>query len=345
MFGFRSSDGGPISAPVTLLDVAREAGVHTATVSRALSRPELVNEHTLTRVLAAVEALDYHPNLAARRLRTGRTGTIGVVVPDIANPFFGAFIRELQDALRPSGQSVVLADSRHDPTTELDEVAWLRGQADAVILCGSVAPAAQLRVAAGAQPVVLVNRQIRGTRSVVVDQRAVAELSIEHLVGLGHRSIAFVAGPGHFWSSVQRRAGIEALSVRHQLDLHVVEANDATYEAGVDATHAVLASRATAVLTFNDLLAVGLLHGIRVAERRVPDDLSVVGCDGIDLARMVDPPLTTVAAPLPALAAAVVASLTDAAAPVTRRIAPNFVEGGTTKATSRQRRRSTRTTP
>ncbi len=310
--------------------------MHIATVSRALSRPELVNEHTLARVLAAVEALDYHPNLAARRLRTGRTATIGVVVPDIANPFFGAFIRELQDALRITGQAVVLADSRHDAEIELDEVAWLRGQVDAVIVCGSVAPAARLRAAAGTQPVVLLNRQIRGTSSVVVDQRAVADVSIEHLLGLGHRSIVYVAGPAHYWSSVQRRSRIEALAAQHHLDLHLVDTAEATFEAGVGVVDQLRSTPATAVVAFNDLLAVGLVHGLRAAAVAVPTHLSVVGCDGIDLVGMVDPPLTTVAAPLPALAAAVVAAvvalLNDGDQTSARKVAPTLVCGGTTMA-------------
>ena len=311
-------------------DVANRSGVHMATVSRALSRPELVNEQTLARVLAAVDALDYHPNLAARRLCTGRTGTIGVVVPDIANPFFGTFVRELQDALRITEQAVVLADSRHDANIELDQVGWLRGQVDAMLVCGSVSPAARLRSAAGTQPVVLLNRQIRGTSSVVVDQRSVADLSLEHLVGLGHRSVAYVAGPAHYWSSTQRRSRIEALAAAHHLDLHVIETEEATFEAGLGAADQVRATPATAAVAFNDLLAIGVVHGVSAAGVAVPAKLSVVGCDGIDLSRMIDPPLTTVAAPIAALAATAVALLADRDRRSARTISPTLVVGGTT---------------
>jgi DNA-binding LacI/PurR family transcriptional regulator len=328
----RQPASGEAKVAVTLDDVARRAGVHTATVSRALSRPELVNKQTLARVLAAADELDYHPNLAARRLVTGRTGTIGVVVPDIANPFFGGFIRELQDALRLTGQAVTLADSRHDADIELDAVAWLRGQVDAVIVCGSVAPAARLHAAAGTQPVMLLNRQIRGTSSVVVDQRAVAELTIDHLVGLGHRSITYVAGPAHYWSSRQRRAHIEKVAAQHRLDLQVVKTEEATFEAGLAIVEQVRPTPATAVIAFNDLLAVGVVQGLRAASVAVPKDVSVVGCDGIDLARMVDPPLTTVAAPPSELAAAVVALLADAKHGSAQRVAPTLVIGGTTVA-------------
>ncbi len=272
----------------TLADVARHAGVHAATVSRALSRPQMVSAATLARVRTSIDALAYVPNGAARQLAGGRTSRIAVIVPDVSNPFFGALVQAAQRRATDDDELVVLADTDQGPQREVAAVRSLAADVDGIVLCGSVAPVRELRAAAGETPLVSVNRRMRAVPSVVLDQAAVLDLAVDHLRSLGHDRIAFVRGPSAYWSTETRtRRAVEA-GIR---TLGPVEPTDAGGRSVLDA---VLDSGVSGVVAFNDLVAVGLLGAAAERGVPVPGRLSVVGSDDLPLATLVRPALTTV---------------------------------------------------
>ena len=281
------------SQAVTLADVAVEAGVHPSTVSRVLSRPQLIGEPTRTAVHAAIHKLGYTPNRAARQLAGGRIGAIGVLVPDITNPFFAHVVRSVQQGCRRNGLTMLLADTDQREADELSEARALAGSVDGFVVCSPVAATQQWLQVVGTAPLVFVNRRAKGVASVALDQQAIIELGVTHLRAAGHRSIAVVRGPHSYWSSRERDRVVRRLP-----GLVTYGPVRPDFEAGIALATVLMRSNVTGVLAFNDVQALGIVAGYRAAGRSVPRDLSVVGSDDIADAAMSDPPLTTVAAPV-----------------------------------------------
>lgn len=282
---------------VTLRDVARAAGVSTATASRALSAPDLVAPERRELVRRVARELGYRPNRAARELITGRSGHLCLVVPDLENPFFSAVAKAVQARARAAGHAVVVADAEEDPLLEAELVAQLGTQADGVLLCSPRMSGEDLAaLAADGPPVLLVNREGAGLPSVVVDNSDGVRQAVRHLHALGHRRVAYAGGPSGSWSDARRRDGLRA----SDLDVEVVDlgAHAPVFAGGVGAGDLVVASGATAVLAHNDLVALGVIDRLRARGVRVPDDVSVVGFDDVPVATLVTPSLTTVAMPL-----------------------------------------------
>jgi len=254
----------------------------------------MVAAATREAVLAAVEEVGFVPNRAARRLVSGRSDAIGVLVPDITNPYFGAMVQAIQGDARRDGLAVLIADTGADPAEERRALQALSRQVDGLV---AVTPITDL--AAATVPVVAVNRQLRNHASVVVDQDAIAHLALGHLVDLGHRRIAVVRGPAAYWSAMRRDRAVERFAAGAEgCRIDLIGPAPATFEGGRTAYGAVDSSGASAVVAFNDLQATGLLVAAGEAGREVPSSLTVVGSDGLGLAAMTAPPLTTVAAPL-----------------------------------------------
>ena len=281
------------SQAVTLADVAVEAGVHPSTVSRVLSRPQLIGEPTRTAVHAAIHKLGYTPNRAARQLAGGRIGAIGVLVPDITNPFFAHVVRSVQQGCRRNGLTMLLADTDQREADELSEARALAGSVDGFVVCSPVAATQQWLQVVGTAPLVFVNRRANGVASVALDQQAIIELGVTHLRAAGHRSIAVVRGPHSYWSSRERNRVVRRLP-----GLVTYGPVRPDFEAGIALATDLMRSNVTGVLAFNDVQALGIVAGYRAAGRSVPRDLSVVGSDDIADAAMSNPPLTTVAAPV-----------------------------------------------
>jgi LacI family transcriptional regulator, galactose operon repressor len=292
------------SGGVKLADVAREAGVHPSTVSRVLSRPELIGEPTREVVQQAIDRLGYVPNRAARQLAGGRTGTIGVLVPDITNPYFARIVRSVQRCCGSSGRTMLLADTdrRHD--VEQSNARALAPSVDGFIVCTPITATARWSAIAGAKPLVFVNRRAAGVASVVVDQAAIVRLAVDHLRELGHTSIVAVRGPADYWSARQRDRVIRSLD-----GVTAVGSLHPDFDAGVRLAAELLDAGVTGVAAFNDQQALGIVAGVRAAGGSVPADLSVVGSDDIDAAAMSSPTLTTVAAPMQQLGETAFATL------------------------------------
>jgi LacI family transcriptional regulator len=282
----------------TVKDVARAAGVSPATVSRALSSPGKVRPETRDRVRRAAAELGYSPNRAARGLITGRTGNVGLVVPDLANPFFAGVVKGVQSRARDAGYSVFIADSDEDPAVEIDLVRSLGKQVDGLLLCSPRMTADELRSAASGARLVLLNRRVDDIPAVTFDGLGGMRQAVAHLVALGHRRIAYVGGPRTSWSDQDRLAGLTTAVEDAAAVLVEVGNFQPGFAGGVAAADLVLAAGVTAVVAFNDVMAFGLISRFASRPVAVPGGISVVGCDDIAMSTMANPSLTTVAMPM-----------------------------------------------
>lgn len=283
---------------VTIRDVAREAGVSISTVSRALAAPERVAEPTRTLVQATAARLGYRPNRNARGLITGRSGSIGLVVPDLENPFFGSVCKGVQARARAAGYSVFVADTDEDPSAEGEIVHGLIKQVDGVILCSPRTSDDEIRQLAAETPLVLANRSLQGVPSIVFDNAGGTRIVLRHLVALGHRRIAYAGGPLSSWSNGERSgAFLRFGDEREGLELVDLGNFPPRFSGGVQAADLAVASGASAIVAFNDLMALGLIDRLRQRGLATPDDMSVTGFDNVAVATFVRPNLTTVDMP------------------------------------------------
>ncbi|MGC5013401.1 LacI family DNA-binding transcriptional regulator [Streptosporangium sp. DT93] len=279
---------------VTIRDVAHASGVHVSTVSRTFSAPHLVNAETRTRVLAVAEELDYRPNRAARSLKTGRTNNIGLIVPDLANPFFSSLIKAAQAAARRQDYHLFVADTGESPSEEEELILAFSKQVDGIVLCSPRLSNKALEKLSESVSFVLVNRLIRGLTTVVMDVAHGARVAMEHLVELGHRRVALVTGPAGSWTSGEIRRAVTEIP---GLDVVVIGPNPPTEEGGVAAAARVVEAGVTGVLAYNDLVAIGLIEALEPLGVGVPGDVSVIGFDDSTTGRLYRPKLTTVAMP------------------------------------------------
>jgi LacI family transcriptional regulator len=294
--------------PATLRDVAAAAGVHPATASRALNLDTrvLVNADTARRVLDAATELRYRPNPIARGLKTSRSFTVGVVVPDLRNPLFPPIARGIEERLEPAGYTSLLANTDNDPERERLSFDALRArQVDGYITASARREHPLLEeLAANGRPLVLANRRTddEGLASVVPDDRDGMCQAVAHLAALGHRRLAHLAGPSDLSTGVHRHEGfvqgMRAAGLAVDADL-VVAGGGFTEAEGARLCRELLARRArfTAVLAGNDLLALGCIDALRDAGLDCPGDVSVVGFNDMDWSARFSPPLTTVRVP------------------------------------------------
>lgn len=283
-------------------DVAKAAGVSVSTVSRALVAPDQVSDATRRRVVEAAERLGYRPNPVARGLRLGRTHAVGLIVPDLENPYFASVTKGVQARARAEGYAVFVADSDEDASAEPELIAGLAARVDGLVLASPRSDDAVLRAALDGTTAVLANRELAGLPSVTLDDEDGVNQVLGHLRALGHRRVAFAAGPASSWSGNRRLAGLRAAAERLG-DVELVDLGSFRphFAGGFAAADHAVASGATAVFAFNDLMALGILDRLRARGVRVPQDLSVVGCDDVAVATLVSPTLTTVHSPLGAL--------------------------------------------
>jgi LacI family transcriptional regulator len=302
---------GKDARPATLREVAEAVGCSVATVSRVLAGDRPVGPDLARRVQEAARDLGYLPNQVARALRSRSTATVGLVLPQITNPFFPSLMREVERALHEQGRALLLADSADDPALEAERVELLIArQVDGLI----VAPVDQersmttLAKAASRVPVVLLDRSVDEVQAdaVTVDNAAGMRLLLEHLKGLGHSRFWFLGAAGDASAAVERRAAFQDWAVRHagfwRVELGDFSVAFGQHAAGRAVT-APAAQRPDAIVCANDLIAAGALQRLRELGVSVPGELAVTGFDDIDLASLTSPRLTTVRQPNRELAA------------------------------------------
>jgi LacI family transcriptional regulator len=328
---------------VTLADVAQLAGVDKAVVSRVVNADPLlvIRPDTRERVEAALKKLDYRPNAAARTLRTARTGTVGLFIPDFANPVYAEIITGAEAAALAHGQLLVTGSSSvsgHGPQTYLDLIGQWR--VDGLLLAGDpLTPQQQVVLDTLGLPYLFLNRRSPGAdRYVILDDGRAAAMAVTHLLDLGHTRIAHIAGPASADTAGRRRAGYEEalLSRGEQVYEQLVLTADYTPAGGAAAARQLLASdvRATAVFVANVASAVGVLGALRDGGVDVPGDMSVIAVHDLPLVAHLTPPLTTVRMPLRELGARAIELLlaADPSAPITEVVrAPiELIERGST---------------
>ena len=317
-----------VSRKPTISDVARFAGISTATVSRTLATPEKVTARTRKIVMQAVRKIGYVPNLAARNLRTNRTKTILAVLPDFSNVFFSRVLRGISDTLVAQGYSLIIADTRNNPQREAQYAQFiLAGRVDGVLLLNGRS------ILAGRKgptvPTVSLCERIPDAPfpHVESENRASARAMTAYLASLGHRTIGYVRGPITNVLEHERFAGYkDALrEARLDYDPALVAAGDFTLESGEAAAEAYLSARRLpdAIFACNDEMAMGLIRRLSAAGVVVPDDVSVAGFDDIEFAEAYNPAITTVRQARREIgeqAAALLLKLIDGASTVEREI-------------------------
>jgi LacI family transcriptional regulator len=293
----------PVPSRATLRDVADRAGVHPGTASRALNIATrgLVNGNTAQRVLDAAAELGYRPNPIARGLKTNRSYTVGVLIPDITNPLFPPMVRGIEDRLGDGGYTALIANTDNDPEREERDWEAMRDrQVDGIITATARQQDAVVDdIVASNVGLVLVNRRLEGQpiAAAVADDRRGIELSVEHLVELGHRRIAHVSGPLDLSTGRDRHdAFIDAMR-RAGLDPGLIEVAEYFTEAPGAKACAELLDRGTpftAVVAGNDLIALGCYDVFSARGIDCPSEISVVGFNDMPFADRFHPPLTTV---------------------------------------------------
>ena len=296
----------------TIKDVAKHANVSVGTVSRVLSRNQTVSTVMRERVQNAVSALGYKPNLAARALRTNRVDVIGLVVPDITNPFFSQLALEIETKAAQYEQSVMLANTHGDPETEKQQIAALLDRTPRGLI---VIAATDLEICAPETnvPIVSLDRRYAGFALASIDNCNGSVQIVDHLYGLGHRHIAYISGPQNTDVGRDRKTGFETrikeLNTKATRTRTEIYCGNFSYESGEEIGRQIMTQVSrplpTAIAAANDQVAIGVLRAARDLGLRVPQDISVTGFDDIALSSLVVPRLTTIRQPTRALAGAV----------------------------------------
>ncbi|WP_350347788.1 DUF6807 family protein [Agromyces sp. G08B096] len=290
----------PPQRQVTIAQVAEYAGVSQASVSRVLNRNQKVDPAISAKVLDAIDKLNYSPSQMARNLVRGRSNTVALVVPDLENPMFQGVLKGLSREAARDGYRVLVADTAERVADEEEIAVEARSRCDALVLVSPRMPAERLEaLLSRSGPIVVVNRPVASdpAAELSVDYEHAARTLGEHLISLGHTRLAYLAGPPQSYADGLRRRGLAELVARHP-DVEVQDiAGGSQVEDGYRAAEDVLSSGATAVVGFNDLIALGLLARLRELGVDVPGELSVTGIDDVPLARFAAPPLTTMSVP------------------------------------------------
>jgi LacI family transcriptional regulator len=286
----------------TLKQVAEAAGVSVATASYALNNGGSVGRETRERVIATAERLGYQPNLSAKAMRTGRSGTIGLVLPDLTNPFFPLLSQTIIHAARARGYSVFLTDTQGSKEAEADSIDTLIQRGIDGIIWFPIDDSAERQPSLRGLPTVVVDRSIPGFDSVQADYAAGGLIAAQHLIEAGHRKIGLIAGPRAALSA-RRRA--DAAREYVQSHGHLAWDLEAAFAPDLDDTivERLRSREATAIITGADLIALGVIKALRASGIEVPRDISVIGFDNTPWGEWSAPALTTIHIPTQEMAA------------------------------------------
>jgi LacI family transcriptional regulator len=294
----------------TIKDVAEHAGVSITTVSHVINQTRYVSEELTQKVYDAMQALDYRPNIVARSLRSGRTRTIGLMIPDISNAFFAEISRKIEDKGFEFGYNMILCNTDESPEKEERYIDVLVAkQVDGLIfISAGDSGGFQKNPYRNEIPVVIADREVEGIESdvVLIDNYAGGFTATKYLISLGHQRIGCISGPSPIRPSANRvegyRAVLEAAGIPFDPDL--LRVGDFRFEGGERCTEDLLnlPDPPTAIFAGNDMMALGAMRVIKRAGLRVPEDISLIGFDNTPLASLVSPQLTTISQPMKEMA-------------------------------------------
>lgn len=296
---------------ITIYDVAAAAGVSASTVSRAFARPGRVSFATAEKIRKVAEELGYQSVAVHRPMAQGnsRRGIIALVIADIANPVYFDMIVGAESEAARNGYTLLLAHSQESSSIERIALEQSMDIIDGIILSSSRMSDSAIRSMAKQKPTIVMNRGVNGVSSITTDNTRGVARSLEHLAALGHKEVLYVAGPKASWANGMRWGAIKQFAPKLGMRYSAITPQAPTREAGSAVVAEVVSSGATAVIAYNDLLALGVMHALQLRGMRVPRDISIIGFDNSSAAELVRPGLTTVAAPLQSLGETAVRNL------------------------------------
>ena len=283
---------------VTIYEVAKAAGVSPSTVSRTFSRPGRVSVRTADHVRETAARMGYRDDAVFRPVLPKRSRIIGFVVSDVTNPFYFALLRGAEAVAAKAGYTILLMDAQESVDRERKNLQKMLPFVDGVLVASSRMSDTVLRSVAKTHPLVVLNRVVTGLTCVVPDAQYGMRRAIDHLKKLGHTHIHYLSGPDASWMSGLRWLSVREAAADGSFTPHRIGPITPTVEGGVAAAREVANREATAVFAYNDLVAMGLIHGLRALNLRVPEDVSVIGFDNIFASDLVTPALTTIATPM-----------------------------------------------
>lgn len=278
----------------TIYDIAKLSGYNPSTVSRALTTPGRINAKTEAKIKAAAKELNYQVNPFARALPTGRTKMLALIIADITNPVFFNVVRGAEVAAALEGYTLVIAESQESSTREAEALQRILPAVDGVMLVTTRLRDEEIQDVDQQKPVVLINRKVPNVADVVPSNEKGIAAAISHLAELGHKHIAFLSGPRASWMNTERWTNLMKNAVKAGMTIVEVGPNEPTLEAGRLSVDRIKASGVTAVVTYNDIMGIGLLREAISSGIKVPEDLSIIGFDNVFGSDFTSPPLTTV---------------------------------------------------
>lgn len=278
----------------TIYDIAKLSGFNPSTVSRALTTPGRINAKTEAKIKAAAKELNYQVNPFARALPTGRTKMLALMIADITNPVFFNVVRGAEAAAAIDGYTLVIAESQESSSREAEALQRITPAVDGVLLVTTRLSDEEIQEADKQKPVVLINRKVPQVTDVVPSNEKAISAAITHLAELGHKHIAFLSGPRASWMNTERWTNLMKNAVKAGMTIVEVGPNEPTLEAGRLSVDRIKAAGVTAVVTYNDIMGIGLLREAVARGIRVPEDLSIIGFDNVFGSDFTSPPLTTI---------------------------------------------------
>jgi DNA-binding LacI/PurR family transcriptional regulator len=282
---------------VTLTDIAHACGVAPSTVSRALSNPNRVSPQMYERISSKAAEMGYASATLPPAAQSRARGTIGLVLPNISNPFVFDIIRGCQAQCQAAGFLNVLVSTEESAHVEHEWLRELSRTVDGIVVASPRSDDAALKAVSDIVPLVVVNREVPGISSAVITTAIASVQALSYLESLGHRRVAYVRGPQTSWTDQTRFEALTAAATHGGTDLVPLGAFHPSLEAGAAAADAVALSGVTAALFFNDTLAIGAMARLRQQGVRIPHDISIIGCDDIFGAATANPPMTTITSP------------------------------------------------
>jgi DNA-binding LacI/PurR family transcriptional regulator len=296
---------------VTIYDVAEAAGVSASTVSRAFARPGRVSYETAEHIRQVARELGYRATKIERPMPESSSGhgIIALMVADITNPVFFDLIRGAEEEATKNNYTLLLANARESATRERGALERSIDIIDGILLSSSRLPDSAIRAIAKQRPTIVMNRGVKGVSSIATDNVSGIRKILSHLRDLGHHQVAYLAGPEASWANGIRWAAIKRLAPEYSIHPTALMIPQPTPRGGATAAKTIIAGPYTAVIGYNDQVAVGVLKELIHLGAKVPEDFSVVGFDNSSAADLVTPGLTSVAAPLEVLGATAVKNL------------------------------------
>ncbi|MDR7304331.1 LacI family DNA-binding transcriptional regulator [Haloactinomyces albus] len=281
----------------TIYDVARHCGVAASTVSRAFGNPSRVNPDTREIVRAAALEVGYAPRPLARAEAPTRARTLTLVVTDIANPYYANLIKAAQAQAVDNGYTLALTDSDESPKLEATNLRKLLATTSGGILATSRLSDEAIRQLAQRRPLVVVNRQVEGIPSLVVDTANGMRKAVRHLAVLGHQRLAYLSGPRNSWINSERWHAVHEEAATHGIHVDLLGPFAPNRQGGHEAADALILQGSTAAIAYNDLIAIGTLQHMQANGVRIPEEFSLIGCDDIFGSDLTTPMLTTISGP------------------------------------------------